>query len=89
MVFYDKSIQKSIQTGNVPKEIAKLFIHAFQSLDHTNDLNLFDIKQLKSSSSKEYFRLRKGKYRAIFTISGQDYYVHDISKRSEVYRKWP
>jgi mRNA interferase RelE/StbE len=52
-------------------------------------LNLFDIKKLLSSSTREYYRLRKGKYRAIFTIEDQDFYVHAISKRSEVYKKWP
>lgn len=89
MVFYDKDIKKAIKKGSVPKEIVKLFTHVFQSLDQTKDLNLFDIKQLKSSSSKDYYRLRKGKYRAIFTIEEQDFYVHAITKRSEVYKKWP
>lgn len=89
MIFYDKDIKKSIKKGALPKEIAKLFVHAFQALDQTKDLNLFDIKQLKTSSSKEFYRLRKGKYRAIFTISEQDFYVHAITKRSEVYKEWP
>lgn len=89
MVFYDKDIKKSIKKGALPKEIVKLFVHAFQSLDQTKDLNLFDIKQLKTSSSNEFYRLRKGKYRAIFTISDQDFQVHAITKRSEVYREWP
>ena len=89
MVFYDKDIKKAIKKGAIPKEIVKIFIHAFQSLDQTKDLNLFDIKQLKTSSSNEYYRLRKGKYRVIFSISEQDFYVHAISNRSEVYKKWP
>lgn len=89
MVFYDKDIKKNVKKGLILKEVVKLFTHVFQSLDQTKDLNLFDIKQLKSSSSKEYYRLRKGKYRTIFTIEDQDYYVHAITKRSEVYRKWP
>jgi mRNA interferase RelE/StbE len=89
VVFYDKDIKKDIKKGLIPKEVVKLFTHVFQSLDQTKDLNLFDIKQLKSSSSKEYYRLRKGKYRAIFTIEDQNFYVHAIAKRSEVYRKWP
>lgn len=89
MVFYDKDIKKNMKKGVLPKEIVRLFSHVFQALDKTNDLNLFDIKKLTSSSSKEYYRLRKGKYRAIFTIEDHDFYVHAISKRSEVYRKWP
>jgi mRNA interferase RelE/StbE len=89
VVFYDKDIKKDIKKGLISKEVVKLFTHVFQSLDQTKDLNLFDIKQLKSSFSKEYYRLRKGKYRAIFTIEEKDFYVHAITKRSEVYRKWP
>lgn len=86
MVFYDKDIKKNIAKGSIPKEIVKLFTHVFQALDQTNDLNLFDIKLLKTSSSNEYYRLRKGKYRAIFTVTDQDFYVHAISKRTEVYK---
>jgi mRNA interferase RelE/StbE len=88
VVFYDKDIKKDIKKGLLPNEVVKLFTHVFQSLDQTKDLNLFDIKQLKTSSSKEYYRLRKGKYRAIFTIEDKDFYVHAITKRAEVYRKW-
>ena len=88
MVVYDKDIKKAIKKGLISKEVAKLFTHIFQSLDQTKDLNLFDIKQLKTNSSAEYFRLRKGKYRAIFTIEDHTFYVHSIMKRSEVYRKW-
>ena len=89
MVFYDKDIKKEMKKGSLPKDIVRLFHDAFQSLDQTHNLNLFDIKKLVSSSAKEYYRLRKGKNRAIFTIEDHNYYVHAISKRSEVYKKWP
>ncbi|PIE03656.1 MAG: hypothetical protein CSA81_01080 [Acidobacteria bacterium] len=89
MVYYEKDIKKEIAKGNLPKNIARLFHDAFQALDSSRNLNLFDIKKLISNSSKEYYRLRKGKYRAIFTIEGNDFFVHAISKRSEVYRQWP
>ena len=62
MVRYDKDIQKDIRGGTLPKEIGKLFYHAFSSLDETKDLNLFDIKKLVTNSSIDYYRLRKGKY---------------------------
>lgn len=68
MVFYDKDVQKDIKKRILPKEIAKLFYNAFCSLDKIKDLNLFNIKKLVTDSSKDYYRLRKGKYRAIFTI---------------------
>lgn len=88
MLFYDKDIKKEMKKGNIPTEVARLFHHAFQSLDQFGDLNLFDIKKLVSNGAIDYYRLRKGKYRAIFTIEDGNYYVHAISKRSEVYRKW-
>lgn len=89
MVFYDEDIQKEIRKGKLPKEIAVLFVHAFESLDSTNDLNLFDIKKLVSDSFVNYYRLRKGKYRAVFKIEQNDIFVLGIGKRSEVYKRWP
>lgn len=81
MVYYDEDIKKEIDKGKLPKEIAKLFVHAFVSIDTTKDLNLFDIKKLVSDSSVNYYRLRKGKYRAIFKIEDEDIYVLTIEKR--------
>jgi len=88
MVYYDEGIKKDIQKGKFPREIARLFVHAFVSIDTTKDLNLFDIKKLVSDSSINYYRLRKGNYRAIFKIVHDDIYVLTIAKRSEVYKKW-
>jgi mRNA interferase RelE/StbE len=88
MVYYDEDIKKEIDKGKLPKEIAKLFVHAFVSIDTTKDLNLFDIKKLVSDSSVNYYRLRKGKYRAVFKIEDEDMYVLTIAKRAEVYKKW-
>jgi mRNA interferase RelE/StbE len=89
MVYYDEDIRKDIKKCILSKEIVKLFIHVFESIDSTKDLNLFDIKKLVSDSSVNYYRLRKGKYRAIFRMENEDIYVLVIAKRSEVYRKWP
>lgn len=89
MVYYDEDIKKEIYKGKLPKEIAKLFVHAFVSIDTTKDLNLFDIKKLVSDSSINYYRLRKGKYRASFKIENDDIYVLTLAKRSEVYKRWP
>ncbi len=88
MIYYEKEVQKAIKKGDVPKEVIKLFHNAFLSLDLTNDLNLFDIKKLKGNYTRNYFRLRKGKYRAIFYIENNDYYVIYIGKREEVYKSW-
>ena len=60
------------------------------SLDLTKDLNLFDIKQLKVSGEKTkiYYRLRKGKFRSIFYLEGENIYVIALDKREEVYKRW-
>ena len=89
MLYYDKGIEKSVKKGHVTKEIAKLFHHAFIALYTTNDFNLFDIKKLVTKNDVDYYRLRKGKYRAIFTFIDNDFHMLDIIKRKEVYKKWP
>ena len=89
MVFFDSDVRKSIKKGSLPREVAKLFKTTFDVLDTTGDLNLFDIKQLTSNSEKVFYRLRKGKYRAIFILEDDNIYVLAISKRDEVYKKWP
>jgi len=88
MIFYEESVQKSFKKGELPKRIMLLFHNAFLSLDLTKDMSLFDIKKIKGSFSRDYFRLRKSKYRAIFYIFNNDYYIVYIGKREEVYDKW-
>ena len=88
MICYEHDVMKSLKKGNIPKRQFDLFHHAFQSLDLTNDLNLFDIKKLKGNYKRDYFRLRKGKYRAIFYLENNDIFVVYIGKREEVYRSW-
>jgi mRNA interferase RelE/StbE len=90
MVKYLEDVLKRIKKGSIPKEIFIHFNNAFLSIDMTKDLSLFDIKQLKTSDEKirNYFRLRKGKYRAIFYIENNDIFVISIDKREEVYKKW-
>jgi len=88
MIHYEDAISKSLKKGILPKEIFVLFHHAFIALDTTKDMNLFDIKKLKSSGDRSYYRLRKGKYRAIFYTEKNNYYVVLIAKREEVYKLW-
>ncbi|GBR77496.1 hypothetical protein RDn1_155 [Candidatus Termititenax dinenymphae] len=90
MIQYLGDILKSLKKGLIPKEI---FIHinnAFAALDLTKDLALFDIKQLKTpkGSKHVYYRLRKGKYRAIFYLESSNIYVIALNKREEIYKKW-
>ncbi len=88
MVYYEKAVQKAFQKGDIPKRIIELFHNAFLSLDLTKDLNLFDIKRLKGNYKRDYFRLRKGKFRAIFYINNNDFFIVYIGKREEVYDLW-
>lgn len=88
MVFYEKAVQKSYLKGEIPGTTMKLIHNAFLSLDITKDLDLFDIKKIKGNYKRVYYRLRKGKYRALFYFSKKDIYVINISKRDEVYKRW-
>ena len=88
MIFYEKVINKLLKKGEITEKQFLLLHHAFQAIDLTKDLNLFDIKKLKGDYTREYFRLRKGKYRAIFFLENDDIYVVYIGKRDEVYDLW-
>ncbi len=88
MILYEDSIKKAVKKGTLPKEIFQRFNNVFIALNATNDLGLFDIKKLKSSEQRSYYRLRKGKFRAIFYIEKKNYYVISIAKREEVYKQW-
>ncbi len=90
MIKYLEEILKRIKKRKIPEEVFIHFNNAFASIDLTKDLELFDIKQLKKSEDKnrKYFRLRKGKYRAIFYIEEENIFVIAIDKREEVYKKW-
>jgi mRNA interferase RelE/StbE len=90
VVRYDENIAKRVGKGLIPQDV---FIHinnAFMAIDLTKDLTLFDIKQLKVSKDAEriYYRLRKGKYRAIFYMADNDIWVIALDKREEIYKKW-
>lgn len=88
MIFYEENIKKSLKKGSLSREIFERFNNIFITLDTIHDLGLFDIKRLKVSKKRIYYRVRKGKYRAIFYIENDDYYVISIAKREEVYKRW-
>ena len=90
MIQYAEDIVKRICKGLIPKDIFLHINNAFLAIDTTKDLNLFDIKQLRLSkeTDRTYFRLRKGKYRAIFYFVENDIFVIALDKREEVYKKW-
>lgn len=88
MVVYEENVRKAVIKGSLPRDFFLRFNNVFISLDATHDLSLFDIKKLKSSEKRTYYRVRKGKYRAIFYIEESNYFVISIAKREEVYDKW-
>jgi|GEM_PF-275040 len=83
-----KKILDYLGIGELQKNIVKRFHNAFLSIDLTKDLSLFDIKRMKGDYNREYFRLRKGKHRAIFYFENNDIYIAYIGKREEVYGLW-
>jgi len=88
MVFYEENVKKAFKKGLIPKEIVQRVHNVFLSLDLTKDMGLFDIKRMKGCFSREYYRLRKGKYRAIFYLEDTNIMVVHIGKREEVYEQW-
>lgn len=88
MVRYEASIRKAIEKRAIPRGVMRTIHNALQALDATRDFRLFDVKELSGEYNKVYFRLRKGKYRAIFYIDSGDLYVVSVAKRDEVYRLW-
>ena len=43
---------------------------------------------MKGSFKRNYYRLRKEKFRAMFFIENDDFYIGYIGKRKEVYDQW-
>jgi mRNA interferase RelE/StbE len=58
MIYFEKAVQKSYKKGEIPERIMELFHNAFLSIDVTKDMDLFDIKQIKGSYDRVYYRLR-------------------------------
>jgi mRNA interferase RelE/StbE len=90
MIRYVEDLVKRISKGLIPQDIFLHINNAFTAIDITKDLSLFDIKQLRMSkeTSRTYYRLRKGKYRAIFYVEDDDIMVIALDKREDIYRKW-
>ena len=90
MIKYAEDIAKRISKGLIPQDVFLHINNVFLAIDITKDLNLFDIKQLKmfKETGRIYYRLRKGKYRAIFYVEKNDIFVIALDKREDVYRKW-
>jgi mRNA interferase RelE/StbE len=90
MIRYEAEIVRRIAKKIIPEDVFIHFNNVFMALNLTKDLRLFDIKQLKMSKNtgRVYYRLHKGKYRAIFYMPEDGIYVVALDKREEVYKKW-
>lgn len=88
MVRYEAGVRKQIQKRAVPLQVFRTIHNALDALDRTRDLALFDIKEMRGEYRRTYYRLRKGKYRAIFFFDERGIAVVHVGKREEVYRLW-
>lgn len=86
-VLYGKQVKKRVEKKKLPRDTWYDFRDAFNSLASTRNFRLFDIKKLVKKGPYVYFRLRLGKYRALFHIERETIFVENIAHRSEVYRK--
>lgn len=64
-VKYRKGAQKFIKSN---KRVGLQFFQAFEEIKNDGDFNNYDIKRFHDKTYKDIFRLRIGKYRAIFRL---------------------
>jgi mRNA-degrading endonuclease RelE of RelBE toxin-antitoxin system len=89
MIEYEKGILKNVKKGKIPEKIFLQIHHCFQAIEKFGDMSIFDIKKIRGDHKYDYYRLRKGSYRALFHFEGNhNIKVIALEHRSEVYRKW-
>ncbi len=85
-VIYHKKAQKFIKSNKI---IGLKFMQAFDeiSLDPKN-MHKYDIATYHTKGLTDSFRMRIGKYRAIFRIVNNDLYifVFNIGSRGDIYK---
>lgn len=65
------------------------FYKAFSEIaENINNINVYDIKKLHDKTYNDVFRLRIGKYRAVFRVINNEIliYVFVIDSRGDVYK---
>ncbi len=87
LIISDLSL-KILKKNQIPKDIFDNIYTALSEVDKTKKLSLFDITEIIENSSITYYRIRKGKYRAIFYISNDDIIIDLICKREDIYKLW-
>ena len=79
---------KILKKNQIPKDIFDNIYTALSEVDKTKNLSLFDITEIIENSSITYYRIRNGKYRAIFYINNDDVIIDLICKREDIYKLW-
>lgn len=87
-VIYKKEVIKFMKLHKLE---GTKFFRAFEEISKDiTKINLYDIKDYHTSEIGDFFRLRIGKYRAIFKINKDviTILVLDIGSRGEIYKKY-
>ncbi len=88
MLIIYKHIAKIILKSGMPRKELDSIRDALKIIDKTKDITLFNITEMKGNYSEVYYRIRKGKYRAIFYFKEGDTVLDFIGKREDVYKLW-
>jgi len=88
MVIISNLSLKILKKNQIPKYIFDNIYTALSEVDKTKNLSLFDITEIIENSNITYYRIRKGKYRAIFYINNDDVIIDLICKREDIYKLW-
>lgn len=86
-VLYSKSAEKFIKQN---KAVGIRFMKTFSEIaDNILVINHYDIKRYHHKDYDDIFRLRIGKYRAIFRVIKDQIIISviDIGSRSDIYKK--
>ena len=88
MLRVSEVVEKELSKGNIPKDIYLMIYNALIEIDKNKDITLYDVRDIKDQHHKlkyHYYRLRKGKFRAIFYFSDDDTYLYAAGKREDIY----
>ena len=88
MINVSEFVEKALLKNVLPISIYENFYKSFSILETHNDFSLFDIKPIKAKTGIRFYRMRKGKYRAIFHLEDNHIFIDLIGKREEVYNLW-
>ncbi len=89
MLVIEKRLLKKVAKCLIPKQKYEDFKEALKLVDETKDLALFDILRIQDQHNKYihiYYRMKKGKYRAIFYFENDNTYFYDMGKRETIYK---